>query len=119
MISSKLGIAGLVDLHRVATGMHSDLGSMLSDPNAVGETLRLEFSKFFFTFQGLKGCSAQTAAAATISKLFLPAKASACASANLSPLVSAPLELRLRQCQQRQRQLGDSHAVRHPWRTCA
>ena len=66
MISSKLGIAGLADLHRVTTGLHSDLGSMLSDPNVPGETLRQEFSKFFFTFQGLKGCSAQTAAAATI-----------------------------------------------------
>ena len=66
MISSKLGIAGLADLHRVTTGLHSDLGSMLSDPNAPGETLRQEFSKFYFTFQGLKGCSTPTVAAATL-----------------------------------------------------
>jgi hypothetical protein len=66
MLSSKLGIAGLADLHRVTTGLHNDLNSMLSDPNAPGETLRQEFSKFFFTFQELKGCTTQTAVAATM-----------------------------------------------------
>ena len=66
MVSSMLGIAGLADLHRVTTALHSDLAAVLSDSNAHGETLRQEFSKFYFTFQGLKGCSAPTAAAATL-----------------------------------------------------
>ena len=65
-MSSELGISSIVDLHRVTTGTHDDVRDMLSDPQASGDCLRNDFSRFYFAFKGIKQCSADTAAAVTM-----------------------------------------------------
>ena len=66
LLNTKLGISGLTDLYRVTVGLHDDLGEILADPNEQGDSLRREFSRFYFTFMGLKDCSPETAAAVTM-----------------------------------------------------
>jgi hypothetical protein len=66
LLSTKLGIAGLADLYRVTIGLHDDLSETLADPNEQGPNLRKEFSRFYFSFMGLKDCSPETAAAVTM-----------------------------------------------------
>ena len=65
-MSSELGISSIADLHRVTTGTHDDVRDMLSDPQASGDSLRKDFSRFYFAFKGIKQCSADTAAAVTM-----------------------------------------------------
>ena len=63
LLSTKLGISGLIDLYRVTVGLHDALGEILADPNEQDNFLRREFSRFYFTFMGLKDCSPETVAA--------------------------------------------------------
>lgn len=66
LTSTKMGISSIADLHRVTTDRHEDIKALLSDPNAPGESLRKDFSEFYFSFKGAKDCSPATAAAVTI-----------------------------------------------------
>ena len=66
LLSKELGIYSIADLHRMATDHHRDIKALLSDPNAPGESLRKDFSEFYFSFKGAKDCSPATAAAVTI-----------------------------------------------------
>ena len=66
LLSTKLGISGLTDPYRVTIKLHDDLGAILADPNEQGDSLRRKFSRFYFTFMGLKDCSPETVAAVTM-----------------------------------------------------
>ena len=61
--SSRLGIPGLSDLYRVIIGLHDDLKAIMADPDEQGDTLRKAFSRYYFTFMGLRECSPETGAA--------------------------------------------------------
>ena len=83
LLSTRMGISGLSDLYKVTADRHEDLKALLADPDATGNTLRRAFADFFFSFQGIKGCSKYTAAAATLLH---------------ASLVSDGFNLQIRQC---------------------
>ena len=66
LLSNKMGISGLQDLYQTTVDRHEDLKTLLFDTDKSGEPLRKALSEFFFSFQGMKGCSNHTAAAATM-----------------------------------------------------
>ena len=66
LMSSELGISSIADLHRVTIGTHDDIRGMLSDSRVSGDSLRRDFSRFYFAFKGIKQCSAETATAITM-----------------------------------------------------
>ena len=65
-MSSKLGIASLQDLYQATDDRHIDLKDILANTDASGEPLKKALADLFFTFQGIKGCCIDTAAAATM-----------------------------------------------------
>ena len=66
LFSNRMGISGLQDLYQTTVDRHEELKALLFDTDTSGEPLRKALSEFFFSFQGMKGCSNHTAAAATM-----------------------------------------------------
>jgi hypothetical protein len=53
-------------LYETTIERHDELEALLLDPDMSGEPLKKALASFFFSFQGIKGCTNHTTAAATM-----------------------------------------------------